>query len=142
MSPIESASYNISGHNDHLLNQLAALSNATWAPLLGKAVLLQTDPYSYGNDTIYTTTFADTRPVFQPSFLKIRLGGDIYPEFVWGDVLKGIEEMAHNVTAALLTLNLGTMSANCSVDHQAVVYQYSSFALWVPYGVSNCSLVS
>jgi hypothetical protein len=52
--------------------------------------------------------------------------------------LKGIEEMSHNVTAALLTLQLGTMSANCFFDQQVVVYQYSSFALWAPYGVSNC----
>jgi hypothetical protein len=63
-------------------------------------------------------------------------------QFVWGDVLKGIEEMSHNVTAALLTLQLGTMSAECFFDQQVVVYQYSSFALWVPYGVSNFSLLS
>ena len=142
MSPIETASYNISGHNDHLLNQLAAISYATWAPLLGQAVLLHSDTYLYQNDSISTTSFADNRPVFQPSFLEIRLGDAMYPEFVWGDVLKGVEEMSHNVTAALLTLNLETMSANCSFDHRAVVYQYNSFALWAPYGVSNCSLVS
>jgi len=122
MSPIETAFYNISGHNDHLLNQLAAISYATWAPLLGQAVLLQSDPYLYRNDSISTTSFVDNRPVFQPSFLEIWLGDAIHPGFIWGDVLKGVEEMLYNVTAVLLTLNLETMSANCSFDHQAVVY--------------------
>jgi hypothetical protein len=57
---------------------------------------------------------------------------------VWGDVLKGIEEMSHNVTAGLLTMQLGTMSANCSIDHLNVqFYQYSSRDLWAPYGVST-----
>ena len=72
----------------------------------------------------------------QPSFLDIN-GTD----FIWGDVLKGIEEISHNVTAALLTLSLGTMNATCSLD-QVVGYRYTSFALWVPYCVSNFSCFS
>jgi hypothetical protein len=43
----------------------------------------------------------------------------ICPERV-GDVLKGIEEMSHNVTAGLLTLQLGNMSSNCSFDRQGL----------------------
>jgi hypothetical protein len=56
----------------------------------------------------------------------------------WGDVLTGIEEMSHNVTAGLLSaeIGLGNMSAECSVDLSSLVYQYNSWALWVPYGVS------
>ena len=57
--------------------------------------------------------------------------------YSWGDVLKGIEETSNNVTAALLTLSLGTMNASCSFDQQDVVYRYTPFALWVPYGVGN-----
>ena len=81
----------------------------------------------------------------QPSFLKVqgeegndpksyRNAGLVY---IWGDVLKGIEEMPHNVTAGLLTLPLGTMDVQCFFDYQALVYQYRSFVLWVPYGVGR-----
>ena len=112
--------------------QLVSISYATQAVFLGNA-FLQSD-----------VILSDYRQASQPSFLEIKVGSNSggVSEFVWGDVLRGIEEMSHNVTAALLTLNSGTMSANCSFDHQAVVYQYSSFALWAPYGVSNCPLLS
>jgi len=60
---------------------------------------------------------------------------DIYT-YSWGDVLKGIEEMSHNVTTALLTLPLGTTSANCTFYSQVVAYQYTPFVLWVPYGTA------
>ena len=79
----------------------------------------------------------------QPPFLEVRVSptdNDKF-EYIWGDVLKGIEEMSHNVSAMLLTLPLGTMSSNCSFDLQDVVYQYSSSALWVPYGASDLSLL-
>ena len=86
----------------------------------------------------------------QPSFLEILPVPDnsslsestLSTQFVWGDVIQGIEEMSHNVTAALLTLQLGNISSECFSDQQTVVYQYSSFALWVPYGVSHFSLLS
>jgi len=55
--------------------------------------------------------------------------------YIWGDVLKVVEEMSHNVTAALLTLPLGTMDAQCFSDYQAEIYRYRPFVLWVPYGV-------
>ena len=109
--------------------QLAAISYATRALFLGQAFL----DYTLSQGAVVT----DNRPVSQPSFLETRA-----VQFIWGDVLKGIEEMSHNVTAALLTLNLGMMKTECFVDQQAVVYQYSSFVLWAPYGVSNCSLLS
>ena len=79
----------------------------------------------------------------EPSFLEILTDNiSLPPLFVWGDVIQGIEEMSHNVTAALLTLQLGNISSECFSDQQTVVYQYSSFALWVPYGVSHFSLLS
>jgi len=119
---------NISSDMLNFWMQLAAVSYATETLFFGSAFVY------LNNDLV------DNRRVAgQPSFLEIQDGSNgAISEFVWGDVLKGIEEMSHNVTAALLTLQLGTMSANCSFDQQ-VVYQYSSFTLWVPYGVSNCS---
>ena len=112
--------------------QLGSISYATQALFLGNA-FLQSDVF-----------LSDYRRAGQPSFLQIQAGSNsgAVSELVWGDVVNGIERMSHNVTAALLTLQLGTMSAKCSVDHQAVVYQYSSFALWAPYGVSSFSLLS
>ena len=62
--------------------------------------------------------------------------------YIWGDVLKVVEEMSHNVTAALLTLPLGTMDAQCFSDYQAEVYRYRPFVLWVPYGVCFFSSLS
>jgi hypothetical protein len=77
----------------------------------------------------------------QPAFLDIQGVGN-YPQFIWGDVLKGIEELSHNITASLLTMPFGTTTTNCDFYHHDVVYQYSSVALWVPYGVSHFSLLS
>ena len=110
--------------------QIAGISYATEALFFGSAFVY------LNNDVV------DNRRVAgQPSSLEIQVGSNgAISEFVWGDVLKGIEEMSHNVTAALLTLQLGTMSANCSFDQQ-VAYQYSPIELWAPYGVSNCSLL-
>ena len=118
------------GPNDTFifLNQLASITYATQALFLGSASLT----YSTGG-----TSLADTRLAGQPSFLEIPFGSRSGMQYIWGDVVKGIEEMSHNVTAGLLTLQLGNMSSNCSFDRQGVqFYQYTSFALWVPYGVS------
>jgi hypothetical protein len=79
-----------------------------------------------------------TLPAIQFSFLEIPIPRDDGAlQFIWGDVLKGVEEMSHNVTAALLTLQLGNISSECFFDQLIVAYEYSPFALWVPYGVSN-----
>jgi hypothetical protein len=70
-----------------------------------------------------------------PSFLEVYQDhGSVY---IWGDVLKGIEDISHNMTAALLALPLGNMASKCFFDQQFVAYRYSPFALWVPYGVST-----
>ena len=74
----------------------------------------------------------------QPSFLEIVPNNNVGPSIlVWGDVLKGIEEMSKNVTAALLTLQLGNISSTCFYDQQTVIYRYDLFALWIPYGVES-----
>ena len=103
--------------------QLASLAYATRALFLGSAFF-----EGVGSSDIFVT---DTRPV-PITGAQARDG----KEFVWGDVVQRIEEMSHNVTAALLTLQLGNMSTECFFDQQAVVYQYTSFVLWAPYGVS------
>ena len=109
------------GYKGNFWTQLASISYATQALFLGSIVV---GDY---------TRFEDSRKVpVQPSFLQIN-GTDYF----WGDVLKGIEEMSHNVTAAILTLSLGTMNSTCSFDQQTVVYQYNPVALWEPYGVST-----
>ena len=117
--------------------QLASVSFATQALLLGSAAL--------------SAGIGDTPPVLwdrrlagRPSFLKMGAQNvSTARQFIWGDVLKGIEEMSHNVTAALLTLELGNLSSQCPTDQLDVqVYRYSSRALWIPYGVSNPSLLS
>ena len=77
----------------------------------------------------------------QPAFLDIQVVGD-YPQCIWGDVLKGIEELSHNFTASLLTMPFGTMITDCDFYYQDVVYQYSPVTLWVPYGISHFSLLS
>ena len=112
--------------------QLASISYATQGLFLGSAVL-QLGAFS--------TQLKDNTPAsLAASFLEIPVGSAIDGSdtvYVWGDVLKGIEEMSHNVTAALLTLQLGTMSAECFFDQHVVVYQYTPFELWAPYGVST-----
>ena len=77
----------------------------------------------------------------QPAFLDMQVVED-YPQFIWGDVLKGIEELSHNFTASLLAMPFGTIVTDCDFYYQDVVYQYSSVALWVPYGVSHFSSLS
>ena len=117
--------------------QIASISYATRAPFLGSAFL------DYSLVLPSKIILRDNRPAGRPSFLEIPVESDgVAAEFIWGDVLKGIEEMSHNVTAALLTLQLGNMSSECFFGQQDAIYQYSSVALWVPYGVSDFSLLS
>ena len=107
--------------------QLSSLSYSIQALLLGNATLI------FGADA---TILSDNTRASQASFLSIPVASeDENPEFVWGDVLTGIEDFSHNVTAAFLTLQLGTMNTECLFDKQVVVYKYNRLALWVPYGV-------
>ena len=57
-------------------------------------------------------------------------------QYLWEDVIGGIEATAHNITAALLGLNLGIQDGQCLVDKIVNVYQYNSRNLLLPYGVS------
>ncbi|KIO27301.1 hypothetical protein M407DRAFT_23478 [Tulasnella calospora MUT 4182] len=68
------------------------------------------------------------------SFLNIGLG-DI-EQFVWGDVMKGIEQTAANVTASLLNLDLGEQNSTCFYTQAQLVYTYHRPNLWAPYGIA------
>jgi len=87
----------------HLLMGLASLSYATRALLLGSAVLKfgATTVTLDGNTQASQASFLDI-PVTAEGFLNLNDGA--FTEYVWGDVLKGIENFSHNVTAGLLTL--------------------------------------
>ncbi|KAG8895129.1 hypothetical protein FRC00_007935 [Tulasnella sp. 408] len=67
--------------------------------------------------------------------------------FTWGDVPRGIEQLSHNISAAMLTMDLGVQDSSCFITKQDIVYQYDSLSLWLPYGaallvVSLCMAVS
>ena len=96
-----------------------------------------TPPLFIGNLNLNFNGSVSDHMLGKPPFLELTPN-----QFIWGDVLKGIEEMSQNVTAALLTLQLGNISSECFSDQQTVIYQYSPFELWVPYGVSHFSLLS
>jgi hypothetical protein len=133
---------NLSGGMVNFWMQLASVSYATRALLLGDVILLSSTALQLASGES-AMPFKDNRTASQPAFLDKPVGSNASDtQFVWGDVLKRIEEMSHNVSAALLTLHLGTRSAECFFDKQTVVYQYRSFALWAPYGVSNFFLLS
>jgi len=130
----------LTNNTAHFWMQLAALFYATENIFLGYSFITDSKAVQYLNSS---TPLMDSWVAGNPAFVTRPVGSsNVYKEFVWGDVLKGVEEISHNVTAALLTLPLGTMNSTCSFDLQDVVYQYSSTAFWVPYGVSTFSLLS
>ncbi|KAG9009163.1 hypothetical protein FRB90_008508 [Tulasnella sp. 427] len=55
--------------------------------------------------------------------------------FIWGDVVGGIEQLSHNISAGILTLNLGVQDGQCLVDTLDVVYQYDWLNLFLPYAI-------
>lgn len=61
--------------------------------------------------------------------------------FVWGDVIKGVEETAANVTASMLNMNLGLQNSTCAYTQTQLIYAYHRPNLWAPYGVCISSLL-
>ncbi|KAG8937137.1 hypothetical protein FRC00_007110 [Tulasnella sp. 408] len=68
------------------------------------------------------------------SFLNMGLGDT--KKFVWGDVIKGIEETAANVTVSLLNLDLGEQNSTCLYTQAELIYVYHRPNLWAPYGIA------
>ena len=123
---------NISSDMVNFWMQLASISYATQALFLGNIT-----------SGIDDGTVTDNTLAGQPSLLRLPVESvGVGLQFAWGDVLGGIEELSRNVTAALLTLQLGNKTTECFFYPPDVVYQYSSFELWAPYAVSNFSLLS
>lgn len=56
--------------------------------------------------------------------------------FVWGDVIKGVEETAANVTASMLNMNLGLQNSTCAYTQTQLIYAYHRPNLWAPYGIA------
>ena len=119
--------------------QLLSLSSLTRGNFLGFSVFTEDGSVALiDSSTPLIESWVDS----ETSILKIPDDDPLRPlrhQITWGDVLKGIEEMSHNISVALLTLQLGTMSSTCLFDLQLEVYRYSPSTLWVPYGVSTFS---
>ena len=62
-------------------------------------------------------------------------------DLTWGDVSGGIEQLSHNVSAAILTMDLGVQDSTCIVSTQDIMYEYNWKNLWLPYGVSTVSCI-
>lgn len=110
--------------------ELASISYATREFLLGNKTGHE---IAGGSETTqgYDPAISD---IGQPSFLQTP-GNQSF-------VMQGIEEMSYNITAALLTLQLENMTSECFLDQVVLaVYQYSSRELWIPYGLSDFSLL-
>ncbi|KIO27291.1 hypothetical protein M407DRAFT_23469 [Tulasnella calospora MUT 4182] len=109
----------------HYSQQLASISAATRSLLLGTVSILHgasTDTPKF-DSSIISAAFFDT---------SLNSGTD----FIWGNVARGIEELSHNVSAAILTMDLGAQDSRCAVSRQDIVYEYNRLNLWLPYGVA------
>ncbi|KAG8907467.1 hypothetical protein FRC01_007670, partial [Tulasnella sp. 417] len=69
------------------------------------------------------------------SFLNLRTRF-LAEDYIWKDVVKGIEETAANITASLLSLDEGRQNSTCSYSQAEVVYDYNPANLLAPYGVA------
>lgn len=111
--------------------RVGAVALATRQLLLG-SLSVKTDP-----SDIYWSFNSTARAA---SFLSMGLGNLV--QFVWGDVIKGIEETAANVTASMINMDLGLQNSTCLYTQTQLVYTYHRPNLWLPYGVSISSVLS
>lgn len=65
-----------------------------------------------------------------------------YRDYYFGDVVTGVQQLSHNLTAALLALQVGGQTGTCTYDR--LVHRYIRLGLWLPYGVRllHCSSAS
>lgn len=77
-------------------------------------------------------------PVISAAFFDSSLNSGT--DFTWGDVPRGIEQLSHNVSAAILSMDLGVKDSNCIISGQDIIYEYNRLNLWIPYGVSTKKL--
>ncbi|KAG8952475.1 hypothetical protein FRC04_004535 [Tulasnella sp. 424] len=103
--------------------QIAAITLAARRSLQGYLSMRTTE---YGNTWDLSST------VRLASFLNT-VSDDLVE---WGDVVKGIEETAANLTASLLSMDNGRQNSTCTYLNSRVVYDYKSANLLAPYGVA------
>ncbi|KAG8931806.1 hypothetical protein FRC01_000785 [Tulasnella sp. 417] len=109
----------------HYAQQLASISTATRSLLLGSISVMHgasTDTPRFDSSVI-SAAFFDT---------SLNSG----TAFTWGNVARGIEQLSYNVSAAILTMDLGVQDSACTVSRSEIVYQYDRPNLWLPYGVA------
>ena len=107
--------------------QLSSIVSATRSLLLGSVSMIHTmsvDGPKFDSPVI-SAAFSDN---------SLNSGTD----FTWGDVPRGIERLSHNVSAAILNMDLGVKDSTCTVSRQEIIYEYNRLNLWLPYGVSTC----
>ena len=109
--------------------QLTSVVSATQSLLLGSVSIVHTM-------VAHGPRFDS--PVVSAAFFDNSLNGGT--DFTWGDVPRGIEQLSHNVSAAILTMNLGVKDSTCTVSRQDIIYEYNQLNLWLPYGVSTPKL--
>lgn len=108
--------------------QVASIAYITRATLLGQIT---------ANYDLYGIDWNVTTQVTSAAFVNTqRDEGYSDDSWVFGDVVAGIEQLSHNISAALLNLNFGYVASECSLDLSLVVYQYDPKDLWLPYGAS------
>ena len=119
------------GHDDyHHLLQISSLSATTRSLLLGAVSILR-------GVSDYTPEFSSS--VISAAFFDTSLHSGT--DFTWGNVSGGIEQLSHNVSAAILTMDLGEQDSTCIVSTQDIMYEYSWRNLWLPYGVGTVSYI-
>lgn len=115
-------------HQDEYLQllQISSLSATTRSFLLGSVSILHgaSDDTPQFSSSVISAAFFDT---------SLNTGTDL----TWGDVPRGIEQLSHNVSAAILTMDLGVQDSTCIVSTQDIIYEYNRKDLWLPYGVST-----
>ncbi|KAG8992136.1 hypothetical protein FRB90_001078, partial [Tulasnella sp. 427] len=137
----QSISYNVTHTGDIITQKTKDLSDDQWWEALqlmslafsARSWLLGSVSTMIGASE-YTGSFyqAITAAAFFNPPPTVDRGGDI----VWGDVLEGIEQLSHNISAGVLTMDLGMLNSQCFVSKQEIVYHYDRLNLWLPYGIA------
>ncbi|KAG8950243.1 hypothetical protein FRC04_007877 [Tulasnella sp. 424] len=105
--------------------QLFSIAAATRSLLLGTISVM----HGASTETPKFASSATSAAFFDPSV-------DSGTDFTWGNVARGIEQLSYNVSAAILTMDLGMQESSCAVTRQDIVFAYDRLNLWLPYGIA------
>lgn len=106
--------------------QLSSIATAVRSLLLGTVSVM----HGASTETPKFDSSVTSAAFFDPS---LNSGTD----FTWKDVPRGIEQLSHNISAAILAMDLGVQDSSCFVTKQDIIYEYNRLNLWLPYGVSE-----